>query len=87
MVRVFGRNQVKDYASWRQAYDAFDRESRGVRRAAVFQGLSDPNEVTVIFDFDDLQAAEAFIGSDELRARMQEAGVVMPPTFWFTTEA
>lgn len=87
MVRVFGRNQVADYSTWRKAYDAFDRESRGVRQHAVYRSVSDANEVTVIFDFDDQETAEAFIGSDELRTRMQEAGVVMPPTFWFTTEA
>ena len=87
MVRVFGRNQVADYDTWRKAYDAFDRESRGVRQDAVYRSSSDPNEVTVTFDLDDQETAEAFIGSDELRARMKEAGVVMPPTFWFTTEA
>ena len=87
MVRVFGRNQVADYVTWREAFDAFDRGSRGVRQDAVYRSLSDPNEVTVIFDFDDQEAAEAFIGSDELRARLKEAGVVMPPTFWFTTAA
>ena len=86
MVRVFGRNRVQDYDAWREAYDAFDRQSRGVRREAVYQNLSDPNEVTVTFDFDDRESAEAFITSDDLRERMQEAGVILPPTFWFTSQ-
>ena len=87
MVRMFARHQVADYDAWRKVYDAFDRESLGVRGHAVYQTLDDPNEVTVWHDFDDGAAAESFAGSDDLKATMAEAGVVSAPNIWFTTEA
>jgi quinol monooxygenase YgiN len=87
MVRMFARHQVADYDAWRKVYDAFDRESLGVRSHAVYQTLDDPNEVTVWHDFDDRVAAESFAGSHDLKATMAEAGVVSAPNIWFTTEA
>lgn len=87
MIRIFGRNQVADYDAWRTAYDTFDKRSRGVRREEVHRNVSDPNEVTVMFDFDDQEAARAFLGSDEVRTAMREAGVAFPPTFWITSAA
>jgi quinol monooxygenase YgiN len=87
MVRMYARHHVADYDAWRKVYDAFDRESLGVRRHAVYRTLDDANEVTVSHDFDDRAAAESFAGSDELKATMAEAGVVSAPNIWLTAEA
>jgi heme-degrading monooxygenase HmoA len=86
MIRMFARHQVTDYEAWRKVYDAFDRESLGVRRHSVYRGLDDPNEVTVTHDFDDRKAAEAFASSDELRSTMATAGVIGEPNIWITTQ-
>lgn len=87
MVRMFARHQVADYDAWRKGYDTFDRASLGVRSDAVYRSQNDPNEVTVLHDFDDLAAAESFANSDELKAKMAEAGVVGAPSIWLTTKA
>ena len=87
MVRMFARHQVADYEAWRKVYDAFKRESLGVRAHAVYRNVSDPNEVTVWHDFDDRATAEAFVSSDDLKAAMAEAGVVSVPNIWVTDEA
>jgi quinol monooxygenase YgiN len=87
MVRMFARHQVADYAAWRNVYDAFKRESLGVRDHAVYRSVTDPNEITVWHDFDDRATAEAFTNSDELKAAMSEAGVVSAPNIWITDEA
>jgi hypothetical protein len=65
----------------------FDRGSLGVRQHAVYRGVSDPNDITVWHDFDDRATAEAFAGSDDLKATMTEAGVVSAPNIWITDEA
>ena len=46
---MFVRHPVTDFTTWKQAYDDFDDERRGMAVAghAVFQSASDPNEVTV----------------------------------------
>jgi hypothetical protein len=85
MIRVFVRHAVADYATWKKGYDAFDATRRrlGVRAAAVFQGATDRNDVTVWHDFDDLAAAKAFVSSPDLAAAMKGAGVAGAPQVWF----
>lgn len=87
MVRMFARHQVADYDAWRKVYDAFERESLGVRQHAVYRSVDDPNDVTVWHDFDDRATAASFVGSDELKSAMQRAGVVSEPNIWITDEA
>ena len=56
--------------------------------STVAQNLaSDANDITVWHDFDDRATAESFAGSDELKAAMNEAGVVSAPNIWITDEA
>lgn len=87
MVRLFARHQVVDYDAWRLVYDAFDRESLGVRQNAVYRSVDDPNDVTVCHDFDDRETAMSFASSEELKAGMIEAGVIGEPNIWITDAA
>ncbi len=89
MVRLFVRHDVSDFSVWKQAYDAFDAERKGmgVRGDAVFQAADNPNDVTAWHDFDSLESAQAFASSDRLKQVMGEAGVAGEPTIWFATQA
>ncbi len=89
MIRMFVRHNVNDYATWKRAYDGFDAERRdlGVRGDAVFQAAGNPNDVTAWHDFDNLEAAQAFAGSERLREVMQGAGVAGEPQIWFAEQA
>ncbi len=53
MARMIVRHSVKNYRTWRKAYDAFDgeRQGMGVIGDGVYQALYDPNDVTVYHDF------------------------------------
>lgn len=86
MIRMFVRHPVADFATWKEAYDAFDEERRGmgVVGHAVFQSADDPADVTVWHDFENLQAAQGFAESNRLREVMSGAGVEGDPTVWFT---
>lgn len=89
MVRMFARHRVSDFATWKQAYDAFDgeRKGMGVTGHAVFKSTEDPNDVTLWHDFDTLESARGFAESDRLREVMSDAGVVEEPKIWYTTPA
>jgi hypothetical protein len=89
MVRLFIRHNVADYQAWRQGYDDFDeqRRSMGVTGDAVYQSIDNPNDVTAFHDFDTAEQAQAFVGSDELKNGMQNAGVQGDPEIWFVTES
>jgi hypothetical protein len=89
MATLFVRHDVADFGAWKQAYDAFDeeRQSMGVTGHGVYQAEGNPNDVTVCHDFESMDAARAFVGSDRLREVMQRAGVQGEPTVWFTNKA
>lgn len=88
MVKLFVRQNVADYAAWRAVYDAFESQhlALGGRTRAVYQSLDDPKNVTVDHDFDSIEAAQAFVGSAELREAMGQAGMIGDPQIWFATE-
>lgn len=63
MTTVRIEHPVKDYASWKAAFDAdpVGRRGVGVRRYAIQHPVDDPLLVSIALDFDDLEAAEAFL--------------------------
>ncbi len=87
MTRLFVRHKVQDYATWRKVYDDFEatRTKMGEVGDWVFQLDGDPNDVTVIHDFESVEKANAFAGSDELHTAMAGAGVAGKPDVWITT--
>jgi len=89
MVRMFIRHVVRDYRMWRRAYNAFDKERRGmgVVGHTVYRAVAKPNEVTVSHDFASISKAKAFAGSPRLREVMKDAGVQGTPTVWFVKPA
>jgi hypothetical protein len=89
MVRLFIRHRVADYATWRQAYDAFDQERRGmgVTDDAVYRGVDDPNDVTVWHDFAAAEEAKSFAAAARLREVMADADVEGAPETWFVNPA
>lgn len=86
MATLFVRHKVKDFNTWKAAYDSFEgeRQRMGVTGQGVYRTDGDPNDITVYHHFDTVAAAKAFAGSDSLKSAMQEAGVTGSPDMWFT---
>ncbi|MEU5317587.1 hypothetical protein AB0G67_12805 [Streptomyces sp. NPDC021056] len=55
---------ITDFATWKTAFDRFAaaRADAGVRRHRVQRPVDDPAYVVVDLDFDDVAAAERFLG-------------------------
>lgn len=87
MIRMFVRHSVTDFATWKQAYDDYEetRQRMGAMGHDAFRSVDDPNDVTAWHDFESMEAARAFVDSTDLKAAMEKAGVVGPPTIWFAT--
>ena len=85
MATLFARHTVSDYTAWKKAYDDFDptRKAMGVTSDGVYQADDNPNNITIYHEFDSMDAAKKFAGSDELKSTMQAAGVVGAPDIWF----
>jgi hypothetical protein len=89
MATMFVRHTVKDYKTWRKAYDGFapTQKAKGVTAEAVYQAADNPNDLTVTHEFATVGAAQAFVTSAELKKAMENAGVVGAPTVWITSKA
>ncbi|MCC6630024.1 MAG: cyclase [Chloroflexi bacterium] len=72
---------VRDYDAWRKTYDSAGEMQRagGVTAESHYRLASDPNTVLVLHHFGSVAEAEAFMAQPDLRAAMEQAGVVGVP--------
>jgi hypothetical protein len=81
--------KVKDYTAWRTGYDGREksRVSAGITNGRVFRNAQDQNDVVILQDVADVAKARSWLGSDEMKAAMQQSGVVGSPTIRFAAAA
>jgi heme-degrading monooxygenase HmoA len=79
------RHKVADYAKWKPGFDAdsVNRQANGSRGGQLFRNATDPNELVILLEWDDLEKARQFTQSDELREVMQRLGVIDHPDIYF----
>lgn len=75
-------HDVKDFASWKPIYDADAprRINAGFKELAVGTKSDNPNSVYMIWEGDPAPL-EHMLKDPELKAKMEEAGVISPPQF------
>jgi hypothetical protein len=81
--------KVKDYATWRKAYDGHEKNrlSAGITNGRVFRNAEDQNDVVILQDVADVAKARIWFSSDDLKAAMQKSGVVGSPDVRFAAAA
>jgi heme-degrading monooxygenase HmoA len=82
------RHKVKDYAKWKPVYDehAANRKVAGSKGARLFRKANDPDELIILFEWDSLDNARKFAKSEDLKKRMEKAGVSDQPDIYFLEE-
>ncbi len=82
------RHQVADFSKWKSAYDAHAsaRQNAGLKQERLLRKIDNPNEVVLLFSAQDIDKAKQFAASDDLRERMQSAGVVDKPDIYFLSD-
>ena len=85
MVYVLVRHKVKDYSSWKPGFDEHGsvRKESGSKGGMLFSTLEDSNDLFILLEFDNIENARSFIGSNELKKKMEEVGVVGKPDIFF----
>ena len=81
MTYLLGETTVEDFEAWKSAFEGNDsfRAEHGQRGYQVFQSVDDPNEIAVLFEWDDEEDPRAFFTSEEMRERLADAGVKGQP--------
>ena len=88
MVYMLAQHKVENFANWKEVFDSVAdlRQKNGEKSAQIFHDANNPNALTLLFEWDDLDNARQYAQSPELKAAMQKAGVAGPPTISFLTE-
>ncbi len=84
MVYINIQHRVADFEKWRKDFDAhesFRLEGGATGSQQVFQDVSDPNLVTVLLEWKDVDKAIKFTSSPALAEAMKQSGVIGQPTF------
>jgi heme-degrading monooxygenase HmoA len=81
MTYLLGKSTVTDFEEWQTSFHNIDsyRTEHGQRGYQAFQSVADPNEVVVLFEWDENEDPRAFFESEEMRDKMAEAGVTGRP--------
>lgn len=88
MVFVTVRHKVEDYKTWKQVFDDFHqtRKSGGEKSYQIFQTDDNPNDLNLLFQWDNMSNAQSFMQSPELKSAMQKAGVKDQPRIEYLEE-
>lgn len=88
MPYVLIRHKVEDYGKYKTIFDqhAATREASGSQGGRLFRNANNPNEIVSLIEWDDLEKAQQFAQSDDLREKMQHAGVADHPDVYFLEE-
>ena len=79
------RHHVADYDAWKAVFDEHEltRRANGSQGGRLFHSSSDPNEVLLLLEWDDLERARLFAQSDDLREELKQTDVTDDPDLWF----
>ena len=81
MINVLVHHQIADYNRWKNSFDSAMsfRHDGGERSCRIFRNPDNPSVVTLLFEWETEEEARRFMTSDELRKKMQSAGVLSQP--------
>ena len=79
------RHQVQDYNAWKVMFDEFapQRRAAGEISYQIYHIDGDRNHLVLFFEWDSIDNAKAFAGSDMLKETMGKAGVQGEPAIFF----
>ena len=88
MTYLLVRAKFEEFAKWKPIFDEHGaaRKASGSKGGYLFRNANDPNELIVLFEWDNLEKARQFAQSDDLRERMQQAGLMDRPDVYFLEE-
>ncbi len=80
--------RIADYDAWRKVYDGMTsvRKEWGCKGERAFRNSSNPAEVLVLLEWDDMRKCQEYTMSTEARDAMSRAGVQGPPEVTFLNE-
>jgi hypothetical protein len=81
MATIIINHRVKDFHQWKSYYDADvkRRDAAGLQEISVGRMKEDPNNIYMIWESSNPEAAKRMAEDPELKALMEKAGVISEP--------
>lgn len=79
------RHAVDDFSTWKPIYDGHlsAREKAGLKELHLLHHHEKPNDLTLIFEVEDIARAKAFMTSSDTKGKIKEARVIGEPEIYF----
>lgn len=89
MAYMLVRHSVKDYEAWKSVFDSKSdlRRRNGEKSYRILRQDNGSNEVVALSEWDSPDNARKYSASPELKAAMEQAGVIGKPEILFLEEA
>lgn len=78
-------NKIEDYDKWRPVFDEnmTNRKDNGSKEAHVFRSADNPNEIVILYEWDNLDNARKFFESSDFKIKIESAGLMGKPDIHF----
>ena len=82
MVYLLIQHKVEDYNKWKPFFDEHGkaRKAHGSKGATLYRDSNDPNNIAIITEWENKEAALGMAQSPDLAETMHHAGVIGKPT-------
>ena len=89
MAFVVVHHKIENFGKWKPVYDSDipNFMAKGAKSQMVLRNSADPNELFVILEWDSKENARAYMDSEHVKTKMQQAGVVGMPAIYFLDKA
>jgi len=79
------RHNVENFPNWKTVYDehVYARKQSGLKDLYLLKNVTNQNDVTLLFEIEDLAKAKTFAESENLHEAMKESGVIGAPEIFF----
>ncbi|MFH1279970.1 MAG: antibiotic biosynthesis monooxygenase [Candidatus Eisenbacteria bacterium] len=79
---------MKNYAAWKTVFDGFieTRRKGGEKSWQILHPEGEPDNLTLLFQWDSLDHARSFMKNPDLKAAMEKGGVAETPEIIFLKE-
>ena len=81
MVTAILTHEVKNFSDWKKGFDedGGNRTAMGLTVIGVYQGVDNPNMVTVIAEMASAEAIKGIMANPDMKVVMEKAGVIGQP--------
>lgn len=88
MKHVLLIGKIEDYKKWKRIYDdnTGNRKANGSKEAYIYRDEDNPNELMILYTWDDLNNARKFFESEDTKNKMKLAGVQGKPEIRYIEE-